>query len=43
MKNVGLFVKKIVISYVVIFVILCSFSTVSARPYDSACGEYVSQ
>ena len=43
MRKTKLILKRILIIYVLLYVLLSSLGTCFARSYDAACGEYVSQ
>ena len=43
MKQIRLVLKKVLIVYVIIFIMLSSMSSCFARKYDAQCGEYVSK
>ena len=43
MKQVKIVLKRIVIIYLILFIILSSFSQSQARMYDAQCGEYLSK
>lgn len=43
MEKIKVIFKRIVITYLIFYIVLSSASTCFARGYDEACGEYVSQ
>ena len=43
MRRIKLILKRIIIVYLICYIILSSASTCFARGYDAACGEYVAQ
>ena len=43
MKKIKFILKRIIIIYLIFYIVLSSASTCFARGYDAACGEYVSQ
>ncbi len=43
MKRIKWILKRIIIAYLIFYIVLSSASTCFARGYDASCGEYVSQ
>jgi len=43
MKKLKVVLKRILITYLILYIILASMSTCFARGYDSACGEYLAK